>query len=162
MAQKQQLIDGFRGAGLDITLSETGVPRGDASQQLAVFRIVQEGLTNALRYAGHGAQVQLSLTHTPTDTRIEIIDSGKSQAARVASLNADNAPIPGSGKGLAGAAERARMFGGTFEAGAHGAGWRVTAIVPTADHSRAARESNSQEPRQSTHKPAEQSIGDTR
>lgn len=128
LAQLQQLIDGFARAGLDITLTETGVSSGDASQQLAVYRIVQEGLTNSLRYAGRGAQVQLELQYEPNVTRIELIDRP------VAGKSAEQVPnktLPGSGRGLQGAGERARLFGGDFVAGPHERGWRLLAHVPT-------------------------------
>lgn len=146
IAQLPDLIAGFVDAGLRVTVTETGVPRGDATQQLAVFRIVQEALTNVLRHAGAGAIVQVLLTHEADLTRIEVIDGGTTNAgragaagdgARAAGAWADGgeAPeigraIPGSGRGLTGASERARMFGGFLEAGPRGPGWRVLAEVP--------------------------------
>jgi signal transduction histidine kinase len=127
LAQLPELIEGFREAGLRVTVHEAGISAGDSSNQLAVFRIVQEGLTNALRYAGRGADAQLSLTHTAHSTTIELIDSGPS------SLRTERPHTPqlsGSGRGLAGARERARLFRGTLEAGPHGGGWRLWATVP--------------------------------
>lgn len=38
-------------------------------------------------------------------------------------------PIPGSGRGLTGAAQRAKIFGGSFEAGPHGTGWRDDDVI---------------------------------
>lgn len=128
MAQLHELIDGFRQAGLRVGVTESGVPAGDATQQLAVYRIVQEALTNTLRYAGRGAEARVILTHTETESTVEIIDAGRVTSAETeAKANA----IPGSGRGLTGAGERARMFGGTLDAGSHGKGWRVYAMVPT-------------------------------
>ena len=150
-SQLQGLIEGFRQAGLRIAATEQGVPAGDAAQQLAVYRIVQEGLTNSLRYAGRGAEVRLTLEHSPGGTRIEVVDSRVPPGApgAVASDAEDEGgdgggasegpgedravagtAIPGSGRGLAGARERARMFGGSLDAGPHGTGWRLSANVP--------------------------------
>lgn len=127
VAQLHELIDGFRQAGLTVSLTESGVPVANATQQLAVFRIVQEALTNSLRYAGRSAAAQVAITHADDGTHIEVTDTG-----RVTSHTAHetDTTIPGSGRGLAGATERARMFGGTLEAGPHNTGWRVRAHVP--------------------------------
>ena len=138
MAELYGLIDGFRQAGLEVTVAETGVSAGDASQQLAVFRIIQEGLTNTLRYAGRGARTDLTLRHSPEETSVEVLDHGPAHRAGEADQGGDAAastlarPIPGSGRGLTGAAQRAKIFGGSFEAGPHGTGWRLVATVPAA------------------------------
>ncbi len=128
VAQLHELVDGFRQVGLKVTLTESGVPETNATQQLAVFRIVQESLTNSLRYAGRGAEARVTVAHASDGTHIEVVDTG-----RVTSTVADepSATIPGTGRGLAGATERARMFGGSLEAGPHGPGWRVRAHVPS-------------------------------
>ncbi|MBL5975544.1 MAG: two-component sensor histidine kinase [Candidatus Leucobacter sulfamidivorax] len=136
VAQLPELVAGFVDAGLRVTVTEQGVPLGDATQQLAVYRIVQEGLTNALRHAGPGAAVELLLEHGAERTRIEVVDGGPVSLASPRPPQGRGAsagtPIPGSGRGLAGAAERARMFGGELESGPRGAGWRVAAEVPLA------------------------------
>lgn len=124
LAQLSQLLDGFREAGLRITMTEQGTPCPDSTHQLAVFRIVQEGLTNTLRYAGQGAEVRAVLEHQPDATLVEITDRGPVPGAPRAEV------IPGSGRGLAGARERARMFGGTLESHPHGSGWQLRASIP--------------------------------
>ncbi len=128
MAQLHELFDGFRQAGLRVGVTQSGVPAGDAAQQLAVFRIVQEALTNTLRYAGRGAEARVFLTHSADATQVEVIDTGRITAGET---DPNPKAIPGSGRGLTGASERARMFGGTLEAGPYGSGWRVRASVPT-------------------------------
>lgn len=127
MAQMRELIDGFRQAGLRVELTESGIPGDDATHQLAVYRIVQEALTNSLRYAGRGSEVKILISHDGESTTIEVIDSGRRGTAD----ETTNKVIPGSGRGLTGATERARMFGGSLESKAHGAGWRLHAVVPT-------------------------------
>ena len=130
VAQLPELIAGFVDAGLSVTVVEQGVPAGDAAQQLAVYRIVQESLTNALRHAGHGATATVTITHAAEETRIEVVDSGPVGADPAVGGSAESRGIPGSGRGLAGAAQRAAVFGGTLDAGPHGRGWRLTASVP--------------------------------
>jgi signal transduction histidine kinase len=131
LAQMPALVGGFAEAGLSVALTEQGVPAGDPTQQLAVYRIVQEALTNALRHAGPGATVEVELAHAPDGTRIVVTDSGRV----VEQPTAESVPpaLPGSGRGLAGARQRARMFGGDVEAGPSGLGWRVIATVPVSE-----------------------------
>lgn len=131
VAQLQQLVESMRQTGLNVTVVESGTPSGDASQQLAVYRIVQEGLTNVLRYAGRGAMTELLLDHTADGTHIMITDSGRSGGSVGGGSPAQSTVIPGSGNGLKGATERARLFGGSLHAGPLGRGWRLTANVPT-------------------------------
>ena len=134
VADLRQLVGSVRQAGLVVSVVEEGTSLGDATQQLAVFRVVQEGLTNALRYAGPNSQATLVLEHTPSATHIEITDSGRAKTratdGRATVTSEETVQIPGSGRGLEGAAERARMFGGTLDAGPYGAGWRLTAQIP--------------------------------
>ncbi len=141
-AQLAELVAGFRDAGLAVSLTEVGVAGGDAMQQVALYRIVQEGLTNALRYAGRGSRVAVSLEHAADRTLVDLRDSGPPAAGRVpdgvrerarrgtVDSGAATVGIPGTGRGLAGARQRAELFGGTLEAGPYGSGWRVRAEVP--------------------------------
>lgn len=126
VAQLSELVAGFADTGLRVAFAERGAPHGDAVQQLAVYRIVQEGLTNALRHAGTGTEVRLTVEHDTAESRIEVVDSGPAPGERPPHAGG----IPGSGRGLDGVAQRVRMFGGTLESGRHGAGWRLFAIVP--------------------------------
>lgn len=148
-AELPQLVQVFYEAGLRVALTEQGVAAGDAMQQLAVYRIVQEALTNALRYAGRGTDVRVTIEHTAAETRIEVVDGGLVQTGVAATDHtsssaidapaAPTVPLPGTGRGLAGAAERAHIFGGRLEAGPYAEGWRVAAVVPTgADYPAAA------------------------
>lgn len=131
IAEIPALVTGFVDAGLRVSVTEQGVPQGDQSQQLAVYRISQEALTNALRHAGPGTEVALELLHDSERTRIIVTDSGP-VSADAAHPNAQNRSLPGSGRGLEGARQRARIFGGDVVAGSHGTGWRVVATIPLA------------------------------
>ena len=124
------LVSGFRDAGLQVDFSLLGLGEGagDRGQELAVYRVVQEGLTNVLRYAGTGARATVSVDRAADRTTVEVRDYGR----------APGAPEPvsgiGSGRGLAGLAERARVFGGRIESGPvdaeKGGGWRLWAVLP--------------------------------
>lgn len=118
-------VEEFRQTGLTITLSQSGTPPSDEGLGLAVYRIVQESLTNALRYAGPGATVEVKIRYGG-ETVIEVRDFGRMSSA-IASM--DNL---GSGRGLQGLAERTRMFGGELRAGTHpDGGWFVYALLKT-------------------------------
>ncbi|MBD0842489.1 sensor histidine kinase [Streptomyces sp. TRM68416] len=84
------------------------------------YRIVQEGLSNALKHAG--GQVTVTLRIAVADGHLEITLDNPLGAA---------APCrPGGGHGLRGIADRARLLGGTAEAGADAAGWRLRVRLP--------------------------------
>ncbi|PRB70145.1 sensor histidine kinase [Arthrobacter sp. MYb213] len=122
-----QMLEGFRVAGLPLTYTYTGEPLPeDTTFQLTVFRIIQESLTNSLRYAHNVSDVQVRMERCSSQVRIEIIDDG--DATRV--------PSVGTGQGLRGMRERVALFGGTVNAGpvAQG-GWIVKATLQMPEHS---------------------------
>ncbi|MEU7862951.1 histidine kinase [Nonomuraea sp. NPDC049141] len=91
-------------SGLDVVSTTVGTPRPVAeSVEAAVYRIVQEALTNVRKHAGTRA-VRLTLTWRESLT-VEIADDGRG-------------PGEGGGYGLAGMRERAATCGGTLRAGA--------------------------------------------
>ena len=117
----EQLLEGFRTAGLPVTYTHAGDPLPeDTTFQLTVFRIIQESLTNSLRYARNVSDVQVRLEQRRGELRMEIMDNG--DATRVPSI--------GSGRGLRGMRERAALFGGTVDAGpVASGGWIVKAVL---------------------------------
>ncbi|QIM16692.1 two-component sensor histidine kinase [Leucobacter insecticola] len=121
-----QLVQSFRDAGLNVGLELAGGDLGDRGQELAVYRIVQEALTNVLRYAGPEASATVIVRASTDGTLVEVRDSGRVPGA--------TGPLSGvgSGRGLAGLAERVRVFGGHIESGriVDGPGWRVRATFP--------------------------------
>ncbi|MGJ0204654.1 histidine kinase [Leucobacter sp. gxy201] len=127
--QLPELVRGFEDAGLTVVCEVAGAPSGDQGQELAVYRIVQEGLTNVLRYAGPGARADVTVRHQATGVEIEITDTG-----RPSGTTGPKSGV-GSGRGLAGLAERARVFGGRIKSGpfAHAdgrVGWRLHVHLP--------------------------------
>lgn len=116
------LVERFRTAGLPVRTSGLGTPLpDDAGVQLAVYRILQESLTNALRHAPGTAGVDVVVRRTPTAVEVDVTDAG----ATVPRTDAG-----GSGNGLIGMRERAAVYGGTVEAGPTRTGWRVHAVLP--------------------------------
>ncbi|SCE21465.1 Histidine kinase-, DNA gyrase B-, and HSP90-like ATPase, partial [Streptomyces sp. DvalAA-14] len=92
--------------------------------QLAVYRIVQESLTNALKYAGPATGLLVTLRVTPDTVHLEVRDTGPGDSAAPAAPD-------GNGLGLIGIRERAVLSGGTATAGPRpGGGWSVAATLP--------------------------------
>src|SRR5262249_11689830 len=87
--------------------------------QLAVYRLVQEALTNTLKHAGAGARATVRLAYLPGELRVDIDDDGAGAAA---------AAPAGPGGGLAGMRERIGGAAGVVRAGPRpGGGWTVSA-----------------------------------
>jgi signal transduction histidine kinase len=121
VAELADLIETFRAAGLPVRITVSGMPPEDAGQQLTIFRVVQEGLTNALRYAASATAVRVVIVSQPAQVIVTVDDD--------AALH--GAPGQGSGRGLVGLRERVALYGGTLEAGPRpGGGWRVRASFP--------------------------------
>jgi len=114
------LITRVRDAGLPVELHRDGNPVAlPPGVDVAAYRIVQEALTNALKYAG-GARTQVIVRYGDDAVELEVVDEGT-----VAT------PADGIGRGLGGMRERVALFGGTIEAGKRpGAGYGVKAHLP--------------------------------
>jgi signal transduction histidine kinase len=119
----EHLVDEVRGAGLDVRFRVEGDPvplsRG---LEISAYRIVQEGLTNALRHAG-GGMTEVTVVYAPDELRLGVRDDGR--------RDVDAAIVDGQGHGLIGIRERVKLFGGTMEAGpAPGGGFLLRARMP--------------------------------
>ena len=92
------------------------------------YRIVQEGLTNAIRHAGRNAEelaVELTLAFDSTALRLELTNpTALGGAAGTAGR--------GGGRGLAGIRERVAVLRGTVEAGPVDDQWRLAVTLPVA------------------------------
>jgi signal transduction histidine kinase len=116
------LVERVREAGLPASLEVDGEPVAvPASLDVTVYRIVQEALTNALRYARHAATL-VRLSWEPEQLRVEILDEGPDAASSAGE---------GAGRGLTGMRDRASLVGGRVEAGPRvGGGYAVRAWLP--------------------------------
>jgi signal transduction histidine kinase len=115
-----RLIAQVRQAGLPVALRVEGAPTDlPAGIDLSAYRIVQEGLTNALRH-GQGAHAEVVVRYVEDGVELEVIDDGP--GANGVELDGD---------GLAGMRERVALFGGTLDAGPReGGGFAVRAQLP--------------------------------
>ncbi|WP_288967594.1 sensor histidine kinase [uncultured Microbacterium sp.] len=122
------LVETFRTAGLPVTVRTQGAAPSSPALQNTIHRIVQEALTNALRYAKDPREVLVNLDFRGEVLMVEVSDDGR-QGPPPASV--------GSGRGLLGIRERARLAGGTVQAGpAPGGGWRVRVEIPEQEEQR--------------------------
>ncbi|MFF2244938.1 sensor histidine kinase [Arthrobacter sp. NPDC058130] len=111
---------------LAIEESESGAPAGlSAGQELAVFRIIQECLTNALKHGGRGTAVRLHLDWSGPGLTLHVASGIPATAD-----NSDPAADTRVGRGLPGMRERAHLAGGWMTAGPDGEQYRVTVFVP--------------------------------
>ena len=120
------LVERMRQGSLRVQQSETGHPvELGAGQQLAVFRIVQECLTNALKHGGRGTAVRLHLDWSGPGLTIHAASNLPSSAVN------GGADTPArAGRGIPGMRERAHLAGGWLTAGPDGEQFRVTVFIP--------------------------------
>ena len=118
------LVERVVEAGLPIEFRIDGQPRPlPPTVDVTAYRIVQEALTNALKYAGR-ARTLVAVEFRATELKLEIADDG------LAGGSAPGDPV--SGRGLIGMRERATQCGGHLEAGPRlGGGFAVRAWLPT-------------------------------
>ncbi len=115
------LVQRYRSAGLavDLTLSTT-CQTLPATTELALYRVLQEALTNAARHGGGAAAVELGTSEIGLNLRVE--------------NSLGHQPVRSSrGSGLIGMRERIVAAGGTIEAGVRDGRWVVSATVPAMD-----------------------------
>jgi len=127
IADIQSLVDSVRQAGREIRFQTLGEPHQlAASVDMIVYRVLQEALTNAVRYAGD-APIDVQLIFAPTAVTVFVDDEGPGAGAV-----SRHAGGPAAGHGLAGMQERLTAVGGILEAGPRkpGPGWRVYATIP--------------------------------
>jgi len=125
----EALLDRVRAAGLPVRCTVHGDPGGlSEGRQLAVYRIVQEALTNTLKHAGPAATAEVILGYAGRAVDVQVTDTGRGTTA--------GAP---DGQGLHGMRERAAMYEGTLRGGAApSGGWRVEAHLPAPEATAAA------------------------
>jgi signal transduction histidine kinase len=123
LADISSLVGALQEAGRTATLQILGDPPVVApSTELTVYRVVQEALTNAVRYAPEAA-IEVQLIYAPHAITVFVDDNGPGAAA---------VSRPGGGHGLVGMSERLATIGGTLQAGPRTPepGWRVYATIP--------------------------------
>ena len=120
LATLEPLLDAFGRAGLPVRLQVEGdsapLPRG---LDLSAYRIIQEGLTNALKHA-HASHADVRVRYEPDELRIDVRDDGHGPS-----------PSDGLGHGLVGVRERVKLYGGEMSVGAlSDGGFALTTRLP--------------------------------
>jgi signal transduction histidine kinase len=129
LADLDALLETARSTGLQVTYQVSGSTEGlPTGVQLALFRLVQEGITNTLKHAPRATRLQVSIRRGQEDLRVIVDDNGGTGPAAT--------PI---GHGLIGMRERVALHNGRLFAGPTGSGWRVSAWLPLHDQTKAAR-----------------------
>ena len=125
-AAVQSLAASAQATGLDVTLHIAGTTDDlQPAAAMATYRIVQEGVTNALKHS-RSSPIHISIASGET-VAVEVINgAARSLPDRLASI--------GGGHGLQGIRDRVTGLGGSVEAGPEpGTGWRLHATFPAAD-----------------------------
>jgi signal transduction histidine kinase len=119
LADLESLLGHVRAAGLPVRYERSGSAADlPPAIQLAVFRLVQEALTNTMKHAGPGASAAVRLQLTAAEVRVDVEDDGVSPSPKSAA----------GGGGLIGMRERISAYGGDLDFGPRDPrGWRVTA-----------------------------------
>lgn len=118
-----RLIVDMRDIGLQVRLRQEGdLSALPTSTQLAVYRIVQEGLTNAMKHGRPSAPVELLIDALHDPIRLDIVND----------LALETISAPGTGHGLIGMRERVSISGGQLTARREGARFRVSVTMPHA------------------------------
>jgi signal transduction histidine kinase len=120
--QVDRLVQRVRDAGLPVELHVEGARRPlPVGVDLAAYRIVQEALTNALKYSGLAATTVV-LDYREAELKLEVLDEGSAVPPRERTE---------AGRGLAGMRDRVALYGGSLEAGPRPVrGYAVRARLP--------------------------------
>ncbi len=118
LADLEALFEQVRQAGAEPRVTVDPVPPGEPPMavQLAVYRILQEALTNAMRHGDGGVDVRIAWWPDRVDLQITNPTTGEDG--------------PGGGHGLIGMRERAQLVGGTLHAGREDGSFVVRATMP--------------------------------
>jgi signal transduction histidine kinase len=130
-SQLSALLEQTRTAGVPVTFRQEGTPAAGPADgaDLAVYRVVQESLTNVRRHGGPGVSAAVTIRYTVDGVTVSVTDDGRGAAARPAP--ASSTAADSTGHGLSGMRERVELYGGTVTAGPRsGGGYQVTATLP--------------------------------
>ena len=118
VADLERLVEEFRAEGLEVDLSvDERLAPLPAGIDVSAYRIAREALTNALRYGGGTATLQVS-------------GAGDVVAIRATNPTAPHRPSMGSGLGLRGLGERVSLLGGTLSHGHVDGRFELAATLP--------------------------------
>jgi signal transduction histidine kinase len=144
----RELLKVMRDAGLQVQFEETGEPYElNPAAELAVYRILQEALSNCLRYGGDGTEVRVAFTWTANGLALRVDDNGLRNAVLRRGLSPEEAADELgytveddlraltqeiAGAGITEMRARAELFGGTVNATeVPGVGFSISASFPS-------------------------------
>lgn len=117
-----ELYERIRSTGLRLSTWEDGIPAAvSPATGLAVYRLVQEALTNVVQHAGTAAVATVRLTWSDHELVVAVSNVAGSPPER---------PAGGPGAGLRSMSERVAAVGGKFSSGPTSAGFAVEAVLP--------------------------------
>lgn len=127
------LVEQVRRSGVQVALTVEGTDRTTSpGLALAVYRVVQEALTNVVKHAP-GCRADVTISHHHTVIEVEVVNDLPDRSVRTATVRApegDGGRPVASGQGLRGMAERVALYGGTLETAEDDARYRVRATFP--------------------------------
>ncbi len=144
-ADLEQLLASVGDAGLAVSLAVTGEPVAlSGAHELAMYRVLQESLTNAIKHGGPGARAEVRIAWGADDVRFGVVTSEPARRAALlpaapaagasnTSARRSAATAPSAGQGLIGMSERMRLLDGSVATGPRtGAdpGFTVSARLP--------------------------------
>jgi signal transduction histidine kinase len=131
-AEIEQLTTQARQAGTCASYAVEGAPLPiPAGLSLALYRIVQEALTNVRKHAGPCATAGVTLCYGRGEASIRVVDDGGGSPVASDQVRRAVGKCGPAGHGLAGMRDRVGLYGGTLEAGPHpGGGFEVVARLP--------------------------------
>ena len=144
----RELFKTMREAGLHVTVEEHGDPYDlESGAELAVYRILQEALSNSLKYGGDGTEVRVLFAWTNAGLAVQVDDNGFRNAVLQRGLSPDDAAAELAygveedlraltqeiaGPGIQEMRARTELFGGTLTAAeTPGVGFSITAVFPS-------------------------------
>ncbi|MCI3241698.1 sensor histidine kinase [Streptomyces spinosisporus] len=123
LARLDELADTVRATGMNVQVHREGDEELPSAVDAAAYRIVQEALTNTLRHATGADAVSVHVTTAEECVKVTVVDNGRTRQG--------SSVMAGSGRGLVGMKERARLVGGSLRAGPlPGGGFEVSARLP--------------------------------
>lgn len=123
LADVPELVERTRALGTEVGLTvDDGVRGLPVSISATVYRVVQEGLTNAVKHSSASC-VEVDVRREGGSLVVTVEDDGTRE---------HRPRMPTGGNGLAGLRERVDLFGGRLTAGPGPAGWKLEATIPLA------------------------------
>lgn len=146
LTSTSELFDAMRASGLGIVFEESGEPfELQPGAELAIYRILQEALANALSYGGPETEARVSFTWGTEGLHVKVDDDGIRASARREGLDPNDASAVGytidddlkaltdepRGRGIHEMRSRAELYGGILTASTvPGVGFALSVVFP--------------------------------